>query len=91
MANGLINMTELVEGLSPALLDKFSPLITIFKAVGILLFVYIIFLILKALFTWKSAYRLKKISKNVEQINEKLDILVRNVGKEKKKKGKKKE
>jgi len=83
MAEPMLNMSEIIEGLSPMLSDKLSPLITIFKAVGIVLLVYIIFLILKALFSWRASHRLKIIAKNVEEINEKLDILIKKKPEEK--------
>jgi len=77
MAEPILNMSEFIEGLSPMISDKFSSLITIFKAVGIVLLIYIIFLILKALFSWRAAHRLKIIARNVEEINEKLDVLIK--------------
>ena len=91
MAEPIINTTEFIKGISPAILDKLSPLITIFKAVGIALLIYIIFLILKALFSWRASHRIKKIAKNVEEINEKMDVLIgkkAKPGKEKEKKRK---
>lgn len=56
--------------------DKLSPLVTIFKAVGIAILIYLIFLIIRALFRWKSAIDIGKIAKNVEEINKKLDLLL---------------
>ena len=81
MADELVNMSQLVENLSPVILDKFSPLITIFKAVGIVLLIYIIFLITKALFRWRAVSKINKIAKNVDQINKKLGILIEKIDK----------
>lgn len=76
----VVNTSEIGEGivgeLLPPILDKISPLITIFKAVGIAVLVYIIFLIIKAFLGWRTASKIRKIDKNVEQINRKLDVLV---------------
>lgn len=82
MVNNIsINATEttsnLLENISPILMDKLSPLITILKAIGILVLIYIIFLVIRALLRLRDSSRLKKISKNVAEINDKLDILVR--------------
>lgn len=83
MAEQILNMSEIIEGLTPMLSDKLSPLVTIFKAVGIALLIYIIFLILKALFSWRASHRLKVIARNVEEINEKLDVLIKKKPEEK--------
>ena len=69
--------SEIWNALGVVFADKLSPLVTIFKAVGIAILVYIIFLIIRALFKWKSAIDIGKISKNVEEINDKLDILTK--------------
>jgi len=89
MADPLINTSALTQGvvkqILPSITDSLSPLIFIFKAVGIALLIYILFLILKALFSWRSAHRLKKIVKNLEKINDKLDIIIsKNISKNKK-------
>lgn len=68
--------SEIWNALGVVFSDKLSPLVTIFKAVGIAILVYIIFLIIRALFRWKSAIDIGKIAKNVEEINEKLDLLL---------------
>ena len=68
--------SEIWRVLGVAFSDKLSPLVTIFKAVGIAILVYIIFLIIRALFRWKSAIDIGKIAKNVEEINDKLDLLL---------------
>lgn len=77
----VVNTSEIGEGivgeLLPPILDKISPLITIFKAVGIAVFVYIIFLIIKAFLGWRTASKIRKIDKNVAEINKKLDLLVK--------------
>ena len=90
MAEPIINATEFIAGLSPALLDKLSPIFTIFKAIGIILLIYIIFLIIRAIFRWKTSFDISRISRNVEEINNKLDILIKREEKPKIEKSKKK-
>lgn len=80
LSNASAIKDEIIEALSPLILDKFSPLITIFKIIGVILLIYIIFLIIKSLFKWKTSFDIGKIAKNVEEINEKLDILINKIG-----------
>ena len=63
-----------------------SQLITIGKAVGIAVLIYIIFLIIRSITQILYSIRFKKVAKNVEEINHKMDILI---GKIDGKKGKK--
>lgn len=70
------NATDIIEGINHGLVDSVSPLVSIFKVVGIALLVYVIFLIIQALFKWRAASKIVKISKNVERIDGKLDILI---------------
>ena len=78
---------EFMQEFLPAILERFSPLITILKAVGIVLIVYFLFLILKTLFTWRAAAKVRRIAKNVEELNMKMDILIsKHEAKEKKEK-----
>ena len=90
MANGvgLINMSELSSEVTKQVVSSISPLVTIFKVVGIAVLVYVIFLILKILFRWRTMSKIGKISRNVEQINEKLDILIKRKSGLKESKGK---
>jgi len=90
MANGmdLLNMSELSGEISEKVISSISPLVTIFKVVGIAVLVYVIFLIIKALFRWRTMSKIGKISKNVEQINRKLDILIKRKSELKESKGK---
>jgi len=73
----LLNMTAIGEVVTDRLVSSMSPLITIFKAVGIILLIYLIFMLIRALFRWRTSFRIGKIAKNVQQINNKLDILVK--------------
>ncbi len=75
----IVNMTEIVGGLNKALMDSISPLVTIFKIVGIALLIYIIFLIIRAFFNWKTIAKISKLAKNVEEINKKMDILIEKI------------
>ncbi len=92
MANdSLINMTEIIDSLNQTLMSSVSPLITIFKAVGIVILIYIIFLIIRALFRWRTMAKISNTAKNVAEINSKLDILIEKIDKLGKKEKLKKE
>ncbi len=75
-----INASEAISGvidsIVPALIEKAGPLITIFKAVGIVLIIYIIYLLYRAITKMKDRRRLKRIEKKVLEIDEKLDKIL---------------
>lgn len=92
MADEILNMSEVTDSLNQTLLEAVEPLVAILQIVGIALLVYIVFLILKAFFRWRTLSKIGKMSKNVEEINNKMDVLIDRLGKDsdkKKKKGKK--
>lgn len=53
-----------------------SDIINIIKAIGILIILYIIFLIIRGISQISMASRLKTIALNVEEMNNKMDLLV---------------
>ena len=72
-----LNTTEVLNSIQPFVADKILGLITLFKAVGVVILVYLLFLIIKSILSWRDHSRLKKIARNVEQINNKLDVLTK--------------
>jgi len=63
--------------LPPQLVGSLSTLMTILKAVGIVFLIYLIFLIIKSITAIRTNSIIKKISRNVEEINQKLDLIVK--------------
>lgn len=62
----------------------FQGLVKVGLAVGILILVYIIFLIIRSVTQISYSFRFKRMTKNVEEINKKMDILIeKNKGKKK--------
>lgn len=59
-----------------------GDLIMIGKAVGVAVLVYIIFLIIRSITQILYSRRFGRMTKNVEQINQKMDILISKLGKE---------
>lgn len=84
----MLNSSEIgkniAENLPPQLISSLSTLMTILKAVGIVFLIYIIFLIISALFRLRDSARLKKLARNVQEINDKMNLLVEKVRKTKK-------
>jgi len=81
-----LNTTEIWQSLEPSILNQLHPLITIFKAVGIAVLVYVVFLIIRALFRWRTMNKVAEIAKDVKEINKKMDALSEKSEKNKKKK-----
>ncbi len=73
---------NLTSGLISQIADKLvdlpgvSLLVKIGQALGIVIFVYIFILIVRAFVQMRQGLRIKSIAKNVEEINQKLDALV---------------
>lgn len=72
---------DIMEPLRETILQAIGPLITIFEIIGIAILVYIIFLILRVLFRWRTMSKVVKMAKNVEQINSKMDVLIEKMDK----------
>jgi hypothetical protein len=58
----------------------FQTLVNIGVALGLLLIVYIVFLIIRSITQILYSLRFKKVAKNVEEINQKMDILISKLG-----------
>jgi len=67
----------IINNMPPEVSASLHTLINILEAIGIVVLIYIIFLIIRAFFAINTNRRIKKISENVEQINSKLDNLVK--------------
>ncbi len=68
---------SLLRELPPELLSKFADLILILKAASILFIIYIIFLIIGGVMRIIERRRIKKIYQKVNEIDEKLDIIIK--------------
>jgi ABC-type anion transport system duplicated permease subunit len=69
-----LNVLDLIELLYG--LPGIGKLIEIGKAIGIAVLVYITFLIVKTITQILYSLRIKKLTKNVEEINKKMDLLI---------------
>jgi len=81
MAEQIPDLSTLNISLSQAVLDALPPdvvanlgtLMTIFKTLGIIVIIYIIFLIISSVFNIRRGLMIKRTYKLVKEINEKLD------------------
>ena len=76
-----ITITDVARAIYPLVSGDITPLVNIFKAAGIIIIIYILFLIIQSILKLKDRRRLKRIE-------EKLDILLKINEKDKKKKTK---
>lgn len=83
---GGMSVKDIIGALPPELLSKIDFLITIAKAIGIILVIYIILLIIRWISDMLRNRRIKKIYNKVNEIDEKLDLLLKKKGKVKDKK-----
>jgi hypothetical protein len=76
-----VNMSDLAKGLvsslPPAIMDKLGLLITILEVIGALFIIYLVFLIIKSVSAVWVNHRIKEIARNVEEINRKLDSVIK--------------
>ena len=61
----------------PGITSQLSFLMKLLAALGIAFLVYLVFLIVGAVIKFKDSRRLKSITNNVQEINNKLDLLIR--------------
>lgn len=66
-----------LKDLPPELLGSIGTLITILKTIGIIFIVYLIFLIISSIMAIIRNRRIKKIYESVNEINNKLDVLLK--------------
>lgn len=67
---------SVIDNLPPEVLGNITSLINIFKALGIIFIIYIMFLIAKGYFDIRRTLLLKKMNQNLNEINEKLSKLL---------------
>jgi len=69
----MAEVVDAVEQVVPVLAEKLGIFVTLLKAIGIALLVYIIYLVVIAFLNWKDRKRLKRVEKKVNEIDKKLD------------------
>jgi hypothetical protein len=77
----VINSSEISSILWPVVSDAISPLITLFKIVGVVVLVYLIYVIIKGILNWKRNKRIDITYEKVLEIDRKLDELLKRTAK----------
>ena len=77
------NLTRGVSYLSPELANNLEGFITILKAVGIIFIIYVIYSIIMAIINARRLRLLNKLDKRVDNIERKINIILKNVKKKK--------
>jgi len=86
ISEGMINFTDAFVDLPPQIVESFSGLATILKAVGIAFIVYVCYAVVMAFLNWRRHRRVVRIEKKVDVIDKKLDTLLKSSKKSRKKK-----
>ena len=73
MVNEFDLIREVIQNLPPELNTQIASTITIFKAVGIIFIIYLIFLMVKIIFDIRSKIFIKKTYEKVNEIDKKLE------------------
>jgi hypothetical protein len=84
--NIFLTNSSIFQNLPPELVAKLNGLIIIVKAIGIIFILYLVFLIVKSIFGIRRNMRINKTYYKVNEISDKLDILLKNRGMKKIKK-----
>ena len=79
-----VNASDISSILWPLISKALSPLITIFKIVGVVLLIYLIYLIIKGILTYKRNKRIDITYEKVLEIDRKLDELLKRTPKKEK-------
>lgn len=78
---GEISTKEIIQGafqnFPPELLASFETLITIFKALGIIFIIYLIFMIINIIMNIRRNLMIKKMHEKINEIDKKLDKVLK--------------
>lgn len=77
MALNETGLSSILSALAPTLTGDISSLITLAKAAGIIFIIYLVIVIVQAILRIRFAYNIRKIAKSVEDINKKLDKMIK--------------
>ena len=80
----VINSSDISSALWPLVSSALSPLMTIFKIIGIALLVYIIYIIIKEILEWRRNKKIYLTYEKVLEIDRKLDELLKRTPKKEK-------
>ncbi len=75
-----LNTSDIFQGVWASMPPQFSSgiglMLTLAKAIGIIFIIYLVFLVIQSIVRIREALRMKSMANNIEEINQKLSILV---------------
>jgi hypothetical protein len=77
MALSGIGAGEIASSLPPDILGKLGILITILQAAGVIVIIYISFLIIQVVINWRRNRKINEISENIKLMNKNLEKFLR--------------
>ena len=75
--NILPNFTDFISVLPPNIIEKVGGLITVFKAVGIAVIVYVIYAVIMGVLNFYKMKRMKYIEEKIDLIDKKINKLLK--------------
>ena len=85
MAEVITNATDIKELIIPIIKELFKEQLswipTLIQAIGVLLLLYIIYIIITTILEYKKGARIKRIEKKVDQLDKKMDTLLKRLKK----------
>jgi hypothetical protein len=75
----VVNSTDVLESIVPLLLERFSWVFTLIKAIGILFLIYMVYLAYSLISSQKQKRRVKRIEEVVMKVDEKVDHLLKDI------------
>jgi len=73
----LPNVSDLVSVLPPSVFNRVEGLVVLFKAVGVAFIVYVIYLLVSGIFSFRKMRKIGRIEKKVNSIDRKLNKLIK--------------
>jgi len=70
-------LTSIAQNLPPDVIAKLGSLIFLAKTLGVIFIIYLIFLIVRSIFAIKTGIRIKKMAGQIDEIEKKLDGLMK--------------
>lgn len=77
---------EMVNALSPLLAEKLSFILSLLRAIGIAFIIYIIYLLVRGIFRWKDRKRLIRVEEKLNDLDKKIDKILKSTKNKKSKK-----
>ena len=75
-----IDLKEVIKETIPEVIPNFDLMVTFFKAVGVLFVIYFIYFLISQFYIWRRNRRINKIYHKIDDIDGKLDLIIKKIG-----------